>query len=66
MVVDGSSVSVAQLLQDVIGKEEHLRPDCGRLREIHARIAKEVQDAKVGAVRPLSGCTSILLRSDGR
>ena len=46
-MVDGSSASVAQLLQDVIGKEQHLRPDCGRLREIHARIAREVQDAKV-------------------
>lgn len=37
-------------LQDVIGREQVLKPRSGRLREIHARIAKEVEDVEV---RPL-------------
>lgn len=35
-------------LQDVIGRDEVLTPTSGKLRSIHARVAKEVEDAKVG------------------
>lgn len=35
-------------LQDIIGRDEVLTPSSGRLRTIHARIVKEVEDAKVG------------------
>jgi hypothetical protein len=48
---DSGRDAVAGFLQDVIGKEESLNPSCGRLREIHARIGKEVQDAKVRSAR---------------
>lgn len=44
--MDASNV-LGPFLQDVIGRDEVLTPSSGRLRTIHARIAKEVEDAKV-------------------
>lgn len=41
------SDELAGFLQDVIGRDTSLTPTSGRLREIHARIAREVDDAKV-------------------
>ncbi len=45
---EAGAAAISSFLQDVVGREESLSPSCGRLREIHARIGKEVQDAKVG------------------
>jgi hypothetical protein len=45
-------------LQDIIGRDEVLTPSSGRLRTIHARIVKEVEDAKVSC-KPRSGMTSV-------
>lgn len=44
-----SSNVLGTFLQDVIGRDEVLTPTSGKLRIIHARIAKEVEDAKVGS-----------------
>lgn len=38
---------VSRFLEDVIGKGQVLTPSSGKLRQIHARIGKEVTDAKV-------------------
>jgi hypothetical protein len=38
---------LGSFLQDVIGRDEVLTPSSGRLRQIHAQIAKEVENAKV-------------------
>lgn len=42
------TADITQFLQDIIGRDQVLAADSGRLREIHARIVKEVEDTKVG------------------